>query len=136
MSKRSERIINVARALQSLQDVQADDPLGEILQAPIDLLSEMAVDEKARESVEPLAAAFLEIMGEQTTEDEREEIDGRNRQEPNPNVCHSHDFLDANMVMEEAFQRVMGRGCGTTVARSTSTSSAGGRSTRWDTPIR
>lgn len=27
-----------------------------------------------------------------------------NRAEPNPHVCHSHDFCDANEVMAEAFE--------------------------------
>lgn len=31
-------------------------------------------------------------------------IRSRNRVEPNSTVCHSHDFCDANMVMDAAFQ--------------------------------
>lgn len=34
----------------------------------------------------------------------------RNEAEPNPSVCHSHDFIDANVVMGEAFEQVLGRG--------------------------
>lgn len=33
----------------------------------------------------------------------------RNRAEGDPNVCHTHDFCDANMVMAEAFKAVTGR---------------------------
>jgi hypothetical protein len=33
----------------------------------------------------------------------------RNADETDPMVCHSHDFCDANMVMDEAMQRVLGR---------------------------
>ncbi len=28
----------------------------------------------------------------------------RNHEEQNPNVCHTHDFCDANMVMHAAFR--------------------------------
>lgn len=32
-----------------------------------------------------------------------------NSTEPDRNVCHSHDYLDANMVMAGAWEEVMGR---------------------------
>jgi hypothetical protein len=32
-----------------------------------------------------------------------------NRGETNPNACHTHDFVDANEVMAEAFTGVTGR---------------------------
>jgi hypothetical protein len=37
------------------------------------------------------------------------EIVARNAAEADSRVCHSHDFIDANVVMAEAFERVMGR---------------------------
>lgn len=33
----------------------------------------------------------------------------RNRKEKDLNVCHSHDFTDANMIMADAFKKVLGR---------------------------
>lgn len=32
----------------------------------------------------------------------------RNAAEPNPSICHSHDFCDANVAMAEAFEHVRG----------------------------
>lgn len=37
------------------------------------------------------------------------EVNQRNRDEQNGNICHSHDFIDANECMSEAFFKVMGR---------------------------
>jgi len=36
------------------------------------------------------------------------EIHRRNAVETNPNVCHTHDFCDANVFMDEAFAAVLG----------------------------
>jgi hypothetical protein len=36
------------------------------------------------------------------------EIDKRNAAETDPGVCHSHDFCDANMVMDSAFTKIVG----------------------------
>jgi hypothetical protein len=35
-------------------------------------------------------------------------INARNAAESNPSVCHSHDFCDANEVMDDAFRNVTG----------------------------
>ncbi len=37
------------------------------------------------------------------------EVDQLNNAEPNPHVCHSHDYCDANEYMAEAFRGVVGR---------------------------
>ena len=36
-------------------------------------------------------------------------VDALNVKEFRPNVCHSHDFCDANVYMARAFRRVVGR---------------------------
>lgn len=38
----------------------------------------------------------------------RDVID-RNKAEDEPSVCHSHDFVDANMVMAAAFEEAFGQ---------------------------
>ena len=45
------------------------------------------------------AAALTELLGPHTM---RAIVD-RNASEPHPDVCHSHDYCDANVVMMDAF---------------------------------
>lgn len=54
---------------------------------------------------ERLAAAFIECIREVMEDDELREIDRRNAAEEDRLVCHTHDFCDANVYMEEAFSR-------------------------------
>jgi hypothetical protein len=56
-----------------------------------------------------LAAAFRRLLREQLTPAQWEEMLALNAREPNPNVCHSHDHIDANMTMAEAWEEVFGR---------------------------
>lgn len=62
--------------------------------------------------VEKLAAAFVEQCKAQFSQDELDCIRARNRRHAkagNPDVCATHEFADANMIMldafEDAFQR-------------------------------
>ena len=48
-------------------------------------------------------------MASQLTHSQLRTVQKRNANEPNTNICHSHDFCDANMVMDEAFTSVFGR---------------------------
>lgn len=56
-----------------------------------------------------ISKAFVEVVREWTTRSEWDQIRQRNAEEGDPNVCHTHDFFDANMAMQEAFIRVLGR---------------------------
>lgn len=60
--------------------------------------------------IDKLAHVFADLLKEQLT---REQIDAINRRnaslEYGTNVCASHDFCDANMVMDAAFSRLFGR---------------------------
>lgn len=49
-----------------------------------------------------VARAFSSIL-RQTIGDRIQDVIARNRAETWPDVCHSHDFTDANEVMEQAF---------------------------------
>lgn len=41
----------------------------------------------------------------------REMVD-RNKAEPdNSPICHSHDFIDSNVLMADAFESILGREC-------------------------
>lgn len=50
-----------------------------------------------------LANAFSRILREGMTPDEMALIIVRNTNEPNPQICHSHDFCDANIPMWHAW---------------------------------
>ena len=53
--------------------------------------------------VNALAGAFVKELREQLTAEQFAEVVALNGVELNPDVCHSHDFCDANMVMDAAF---------------------------------
>ena len=50
-----------------------------------------------------LARRFEETLRSWMTADEWQEMRLRNASEVNKNVCHSHDYCDANMAMSEAW---------------------------------
>lgn len=55
-----------------------------------------------------LAREFSEEIKEALTVQQFREVLDRNAAEDNPGVCHTHDFMDANMPMSDAFERVVG----------------------------
>lgn len=52
-----------------------------------------------------IAVAFSELITDTLTTSELSMVIARNAEESIPEVCHSHDFCDANVVMEKAFKR-------------------------------
>ena len=56
-------------------------------------------------SVEQLAKEFSEGLKRTLSSTEMVELVRRNRGETIPNICHSHDFCDANMVLHGVFMR-------------------------------
>ena len=55
--------------------------------------------------VEDLAREFSERLKQTLSAEELNELVLRNRIETTPNICHSHDFCDANMLLHEVFIR-------------------------------
>lgn len=54
-------------------------------------------------TAEALADEFIRVMRTWLTVNELILVDARNADEPpRSNVCHTHDFCDANMAMDEA----------------------------------
>lgn len=49
-----------------------------------------------------LAREFCRAMRDELTADELADVVDTNRLETDPNVCHSHDYTDANQVMLDA----------------------------------
>ncbi len=56
-----------------------------------------------------LSKTFLAELREEAGPSTFREICRRNAKEANPGVCRSHDFLDANMTIARAFERVLDR---------------------------
>lgn len=55
-----------------------------------------------------MAALFYDYLLRDVGVEKMEVIEQRNREEMDPSICHSHDFIDANVTMLEAFTDVMG----------------------------
>lgn len=51
---------------------------------------------------ESLAAEFCRVLNEWLTPDQIAEVNARNAAETDENICHSHDFCDANQAMLDA----------------------------------
>lgn len=62
------------------------------------------INEKIR-----LARAFGDKVQELSRHDFRQAVDRNKAEEWDSDICHSHDFCDANMLMLEAFVSVVGR---------------------------
>ncbi len=56
-----------------------------------------------------IADGFRSVLRSWLTESQLVEIDRRNREEKNDDICHTHDFCDSNMAMLEAVERSIGR---------------------------
>jgi hypothetical protein len=56
-------------------------------------------------TVESLALEFSQALPAYLTPEQMVEIVLRNRSETYPNICHSHDFCDANMFLHEVFMK-------------------------------
>lgn len=59
------------------------------------------------EAVKALAVGFAKGL-RRTIGHEVADVVRRNAAETDPGVCHSHDFCDANVVMDRAYKRVLG----------------------------
>jgi hypothetical protein len=56
-------------------------------------------------TTEEVAREFAQLIRAYLSDDELAEVNDLNDQETDPNVCHSHDFCDANDAMLGAFQK-------------------------------
>lgn len=64
---------------------------------------------KYENKVTDLAKEFGNVLKEWLTTDQMESVIRSNQRDKNEPWCSSHDFCDANMAMDEAFQKVMQR---------------------------
>lgn len=65
------------------------------------------ISDPDNEAAYELANMFSELL-RAALSGNLEEVVHRNRAETNPNICHSHDFCDANQVMLDAYVEVYG----------------------------
>lgn len=54
------------------------------------------------EAAYKIAVKFCENIGAWLDDEQIAEVNRRNASEANPNICHSHDFCDANQAMIDA----------------------------------
>lgn len=60
-------------------------------------------------NIAALASKFCERMREALSAEEFATMVSRNKAEPHKDICHSHDFVDANEMMADAFRLTEGR---------------------------
>lgn len=56
-------------------------------------------------TIELLAIEFSQALRSYLTHEEMTKIIRRNKKQTCQNICHSHDFCDANIVLHEVFMR-------------------------------
>jgi len=56
-----------------------------------------------KKSAQLIASRFDSILREWLLPDEYSDMVQENKEDPDTNVCHSHDYCDANVAMMEAF---------------------------------
>lgn len=56
------------------------------------------------EDTRKLANEFSRILWVWLTREELEEVNKRNSVQEDNRICHSHDFIDANMAMVDAYE--------------------------------
>lgn len=57
--------------------------------------------------VQDVSVAFSDKMKEVLTDENMREIIKRNDEESIPEICHSHDFCDPNMLMTDAIRETV-----------------------------
>lgn len=61
------------------------------------------------ETTAKISTKFVELLAAHLSDAQWKQMCQANLHETNPSICHSHDFCDANVVMQEAFEAVMER---------------------------
>lgn len=64
--------------------------------------------------IDQIAAEFVRRLEEEIGRDRFLEVARLNKAEEHAGICHSHDFIDANMVMADAFTAATGEQVETT----------------------
>ena len=63
----------------------------------------MTLKLKPLPTVDSLAIEFCDELRATLTPEKMQDVVSLNAMEADPNVCHSHDFCDANMVLNDVF---------------------------------
>jgi len=56
-----------------------------------------------------ISNAFNNKMREWLDDDEFNSLIKKTKSQTDPNVCHTHDYCDANVIMDECFVEILGR---------------------------
>lgn len=70
-------------------------------------MNEQKETDMTTETIEKIAKSFHSIIREHLDVEERAAVDQENAR--GEDTCATHDYLDANVYMCEAFEKVMGR---------------------------
>lgn len=106
---KSVRIADYFRAIEAKQ-VEKGNGMRTIIMDDVDAVKADIEREHAKQRPELIAGAFSRVLRQWLTPLQMAKVITRNRRELHAGVCHSHDFCDANMAMDEAFKVVLGRG--------------------------
>lgn len=58
-------------------------------------------------NLDEMGKEFATLVKKECTREEWAEIVRRNAAEENPDICHSHDFMDTNVVMEYYIENIL-----------------------------
>ncbi len=84
-----------------LGNITLEQAMGSYRSAPPSNCSS-AQELRSLPDVAALAKEFCRILSETLSAEQVAQVLMRNAEEANPSICHSHDFCDANMVMQAA----------------------------------
>lgn len=90
--------------------VELDDEDGAFIKVLIETEDvEQAVLFSKVTAAEALSHVFEDLLRGELTSKQWEEMVRKNRMDPNPDRCASHNYLDANVTMSDAFALTFGR---------------------------
>ncbi|WP_313952526.1 hypothetical protein [Accumulibacter sp.] len=60
---------------------------------------------QGQDRIETMAIEFSAKLKRWLSREQIKKVVSRNRDEDEPNICHSHDFCDANMALHDVFMK-------------------------------
>lgn len=76
------------------------------LDDPAPTSQDVKLDESDLELADMIAFEFGRLLRNELLQEEFVEVLARNAAETDAGICHSHDFTDANMIMDQAFTNI------------------------------
>ena len=86
--------------------------MSELNKVAVEVHAKLFKTDNARSTANRLCSEFCKKLSIEIGDTNLHEVVNRNRLESDKKICHSHDFCDANMVMEDAFKSLFGKDSG------------------------